>query len=230
MKKFVLFGVAVSAMIIGANVASAADPALPPSWSGFYGGINLGYARAGGQIYDYNNNYAPIAWTNATAGQNLLLGGKLGYDFDTGSNFVVGLSADLMALVGEDANCSAAGGCSNGAGGLSNLSFGINRLAALDVRAGFLMSPDNLLYVEGGLALGDVVTHHRDNREYDGSTHMMTGFNIGAGFEHKVSESASLVLDARYYDLGSINVTTVGETYGYKPTAFVASIGYNIHF
>ena len=230
MKKFVLFGVAVSAMIIGANVASAADPALPPSWSGFYGGINLGYASVGGQINDFNNNYAPSGWIDASRGQNLLLGGKLGYDFDTGSNFVVGLSADVRALLGEDANCSAAGGCSNGANGQPHLSFGVKGLAALDVRAGFLMSPDNLLYVEGGLALGDVVTHHRDNLEYDGSSHIMTGFNVGAGFEHKVSENASLVLDARYYDLGSINVTSVGETYGYKPTAFVASIGYNIHF
>ena len=230
MKKLILIGVAVSAMVLGANVASAADPSLPPSWSGFYGGLELGYASTGGQIYDYNNNYAPTAWTDATAGGSFLLGGKMGYDFDTGSNFVVGLSADVKGLLGSDANCSSAGGCDNGAKGQPHLSYGIKGLAALDARAGFLFTPENLLYVEGGLALGDVVTHHRDNSEYDGSSHVMTGWNIGVGIEHKVSQNMSLVLDGKYYNLGEIDVTSVGETYGYKPTAFVASVGFNVRF
>ena len=230
MKKSILFGIAVSAMVLGANVASAADGALPPSWSGFYGGIELGYASVGGQIYDYNNYYAPTAWTDASRGSNALLGGKIGYDFDTGGNVVIGLSANVKALLGEDANCSSAGLCSNGANGQPHLSFGVKGLASLDARAGLLISPETLFFVEGGLAFGDVVTHHRDNEEYDGSSHLMTGFDVGVGIEHKVSENVSLVLDARYYDLGAIDVTSVGETFGFKPRVFETSIGFNVHF
>ena len=229
MKKSVLFGIAVSAMVLGANVASAADAGLPPSWSGFYGGIDLGYASVGGQINDYNNNYEPTGWTDVNRGSNFLLGGKIGYDFDTGNNFVVGLSADVKASLGEDANC-AGGTCATDAAGQPHLSFGVKGLAALDARAGLLISPDTLLFVEGGLAFGDVVTHHRDNREYDGSSHMMTGFDVGAGIEHKVSENVSLVLDGRYYDFGSIDVTSNNETYGFRPRVFEASVGFNVHF
>ncbi len=231
MKKLIMLGVAVGAMVVGVNSASAADPTLPPTWSGFYGGINLGYASVGGQIADYNNNYqnstSPL---DASRGSNMLIGGKLGYDFDTGSNFIVGVSADVNALLGEDANCTSSNGCNVNASGQPKLSYGVKGLGALDARAGFLMSPETLFYVEGGLALGDVVTHHHDNNERDGSSHMMTGWNVGLGVEHKVSENVSLVLDARYYDLGSIDVTSSNETFGFKPKVFETSIGFNVHF
>ena len=228
MKKIVLFGVAVGALVLGANMAYAADPALPPSWSGFYGGVELGYASVGGQINDYNPNYQDNVNEDSSNGNNLLLGGKLGYDFDTGSNFVLGVSADVKALFGEDSECT--GDCGTDANGMSHLAFGVKGLGALDARAGFLISPSSLLYVEGGLAAGEVVTHHRDNDEYDGSSHLLTGWNVGVGFEQMVSENVSLVLNGRYYDLGKIDTNSSGEDFGYEPRIFTVSTGFNIRF
>ncbi|MDE2384935.1 MAG: hypothetical protein KGO53_09975, partial [Alphaproteobacteria bacterium] len=154
MKKFVMVGAAVGALVLGAQVAQAADAAAPHGWTGFYSGMQLGYASAGGQINDYNGYYqydnGSVGWLNSSSGNNMLLGGKVGYDFDTGSNVVLGLSADVQALLGEDAKCSSLSNCDTGANGQPHLSFGVKGLAALDARAGFVMGQDSLVYVEGG--------------------------------------------------------------------------------
>ena len=105
-------------------------------------------------------------------------------------------------------------------------------------RAGYLASPHMLLYVTGGLALGE--TRLSLNVRDEGltkrpcgpatlicsrgtSSGLSVGYAIGGGLEYKLSEGVSLKGEYLYVDLGSRSVTTVDTgVSGVGPATFKA--------
>ena len=107
--------------------APYAAVALPPSWAGFYLGVNGGYGGNSGLRFREDvffptptrrahvNPYSVITGTDTIAGG--FGGGQLGYNFQFGS-LVLGVEADLQGsnIAGSGANAifnPLAGGCCN---------------------------------------------------------------------------------------------------------------------
>jgi outer membrane immunogenic protein len=185
MKNLVLATLGVVALGVGS--ASAADmpramPAKAPAyvapmynWTGAYVGINGGYGFSG---------------TDGARGG--LIGGTIGYNWQSGGPLVWGLEADLdWTRINGSSTC----------GGLScDVS---NRwLGTARGRLGYAMGPTGtwMPYVTGGLAFGSVeksiagIGSSRDTR---------LGYALGGGLEAALSGPWTAKIEYMYVNLGS---------------------------
>src|SRR5262245_48386604 len=144
-------GVAALALVAVSLSAKAADLPRPvyrdvPSvmvyynWTGFYAGINAGYAWG---TSDWSDSLLRTLATNSPNG--FLIGGTLGYNYQTGP-FVWGLEGDIAwADVNGSVSCGLALTCET-----SNRWFGTAR-----GRLGYAFDRFQP-YITGGAAFGDV--------------------------------------------------------------------------
>lgn len=195
MKKLLLASAGLLAL--GVASASAADiprreamPAKAPAyvsqmynWTGPYVGINGGYGFSGSNGSD--------GW---------LVGGTLGYNFQSGGPLVWGLEADIdwTRIRG-----------SNAINEVSN-----NWLGTVRGRLGYAMGPSGswMPYVTGGVAFGDInnaVTGFGSARD------TKAGWALGGGIEAALSGPWTAKVEYLYVDLGN------------GPT--VAGVGSNFH-
>ncbi|OAI30142.1 hypothetical protein A1351_09550 [Methylosinus sp. R-45379] len=166
----------------------------PPLWTGFYVGLNAGYSWGStnnvevgtANLYDTfgNNGLLPFvidpgagaaalaASGNVNAQRNGFIGGgQVGYNYQFGNSFLVGLEADLQGT-GIRSENSFTGGTSwnafNVAAGPFGLSFDRSAAGTTTVttrtdwlgtvrgRLGYIWGPSFLIYATGGLAYGGV--------------------------------------------------------------------------
>jgi outer membrane immunogenic protein len=207
-------------------------PPPPTLWTGFYAGLNAGYdwgistnsQTVAGGLYD---NYAtgilgapfglPGAMSLANSGNanvnrsGFIGGGQIGYNYQWGPSFVVGLEADIQGA-GIRGNGSFTGAAADSATPLAFPPFfalGANRasiasttieahqdwLGTVDARVGYLVTPTALLYVKGGLAYGGAqasvtsVSGNNANFNFLGFAGASFG-SLGAGYG---SNSSTLV-------------------------------------
>lgn len=205
-----LSAVAIIAMFAGS--AQAADYAAPdsPSWTGGYIGVVGGYGWGDSDSSSdiLSDDIIPVVLLTVEDSidvEGFLLGGQLGYDFDLGNGFVLGVAGDMswMGLDGDD--CVEIGGCT-GAADDSYADADVNWLATLRGRAGFTTG-SLLIYGTGGLAIAEAETSITnvdglgDPTRSDSNTHL--GWVIGAGAEFKVTENMSLGAEYLHVDLGN---------------------------
>ena len=143
-----------------------------------------------------------------------LSGGLLGLDvgFNTQmNNIVFGLEGDLAL--------------SNATGNAGSYNLNMNSLGTLRARAGvaFGENDNTLAYLTGGLAVGNF---SRTGSLTGSATH--TGFVVGVGAEHKVSESVSIKAEVDYLSLGTQGYNKPGERI--KISGVTAKLGVNFHF
>ena len=162
----------VSAVVLSSAAVMAADmptkarslPAPPPAWTGFYVGLNAGYAWGNSdptQIRAVTG--APLFMTGTTQGppglspRGFIGGGQLGYNWQTGQ-WVFGAEVDFSGL---DAKADASVSPFFIGKGLNTFTWSsrYDWLFTARLRGGFLVAPNWLLYVTGGLA----VTRVRDS-------------------------------------------------------------------
>lgn len=232
MRSILLAGVTATSMFLGVTASMAADPDTPVSdWNGLYAGVSLGYANVFGEINDEGSNYANNAgFQDVDSADAFTVGAQIGYNFQISDSIVLGLEVGASGVFGEDAGCGAAG-CSDSNNGNPALSYDVTGLGSLNARAGFLITDDTLLYATGGLAVAEVTTNHWDSSQYDGTSRLFGGWNIGAGAEMRVTESASIRLEGRYYDFSSKNWTdAANEDFGADPQVLTISLGANFLF
>jgi outer membrane immunogenic protein len=198
LKKLALAIVGVFA--IGTAAANAADmpqrplpmpraPVFVPffSWSGFYLGINAGYA------------FGDTNWTNTLTGittgdfnaNGFMAGGTIGYNMQFGSA-IFGVEADFdwSGVKGAtNANCG------------PNCETRNTWFATARGRIGYAF--DRFMpYVTGGAAFGDVklqgtgITAHSDTQ---------VGWTAGVGIEYAFLNNWTAKLEYLYADLGSVN-------------------------
>ncbi|HUQ36758.1 MAG TPA: outer membrane beta-barrel protein [Aestuariivirga sp.] len=211
---------AVAAVAMFAGAAQAADMEVAPdapSWSGPYIGVVGGYGWGDTESSSdiMSDDIVPVVLLtvdNSIDVEGFLIGGQLGYDFDLGNGFVLGVAGDMSwsDLSGED--CVEIGGCT-GAASDSYADVNVNWLATIRGRAGFATG-SLLIYGTGGLAIADAETSITnvdglgDPTRSDSSTHF--GWVIGAGAEFMVTENMSLGAEYLHVDLGSEDYTFNG--------------------
>jgi outer membrane immunogenic protein len=166
MRKILL--ASVSAAVLSSSAVMAADmpvkarplPAPPPTWTGFYVGLNAGYAWGHSDIavgdlavdpFDSDQIAAPNLSPKGFIG-----GGQAGYNWQTGQ-WVVGGEIDFSGLDAKaDASVSP---FFTGKGNAFTWSTRYDWLFTARLRAGYLVAPNWLLYATGGLA----ITHVKDS-------------------------------------------------------------------
>jgi len=196
-----LLGVAVTAF---AAPAFAADvpPARPQGapvyqapppvydWSGFYLGLNGGYA------------FGRSSWSDPLAGSDSgrfdtsggLIGGQIGYNWQVGRT-VLGLESDInwAKLSGSTANGSV---CATNGGGECRTEqnwFGTTR-----GRIGYAFG-NFMPYVTGGLAYGDVKAVQANGSQRD----TKAGWTAGGGLEVGLTKSWTAKAEYLHLDLGT---------------------------
>jgi outer membrane immunogenic protein len=235
MNRSLSLGIAVVCVAASAMSAQAADlpgqsnspsyykapPEVPFSWTGFYVGINGGYA------------WGQSSWSDSVVGADSgkfntsggLVGGQLGYNWQTGP-VVLGIEtdADWMGLKG---GTSGTGGvCAADGGGQCQTRQ--SWLGTTRARIGYAF--DRWLpYITGGVAYGNVQAVQPTGT----STGTNVGWAAGAGLEYAIDHNWSAKLEYLHVDLGT--ATFMGAASGTSSltvpvTNDLARVGVNYHW
>lgn len=165
------------AALVGATQAMAAEP-----FNGPYIGAEAGWQQdklrssltTGGSTFSATDKVDSFAY-----------GAQLGYDFKVSPSFVIGAEA----MVGGDSGKIRVDGTTADAG----------RTLGLSARAGFLATPETLVYAKGGWVNGrftfdDGVNSASQNRD---------GWTLGGGVERMLTQNVSARVEYRYSDFKS---------------------------
>lgn len=191
----------------------AKAPAYVPayySWTGFYLGINGGYAWGDSDWDGFFNG------TNVDGG---LVGGTIGYNWQTGP-WVFGLEGDIdwTNLRGSFVNATCPAGCET-----RN-----NWLATVRGRLGYAF--DRFMpYVTGGLAVGDIEANPVG---FPGVNDTQVGWTVGAGVEAAIAGNWTAKIEYLYVDLGDVGCSAVacGIATNVDLRANVVRAGVNLRF
>jgi outer membrane immunogenic protein len=210
MRNFLLSTVALAAL---AGQAFAADlpsrkeapvyiaPAPVFSWTGFYGGLDIGGSWGNANLWVpgiNGNQFSHNATNNGVIG-----GGFVGYNYQV-NNFVLGLQGEFdgtgtgnSRYIGTDVF-----------GNSLQTSFNQNWIASIDGRLGYAWDR-TLLYVIGGAAWSSNSGHLTDLTNpgnYSVSvTNTRTGYDIGGGVEYAFTNNWTGRIVYRYYNFGTAN-------------------------
>jgi outer membrane immunogenic protein len=185
--KYALVG---SAFLFGAvSAASAADvyqrggglkdepyAYAPITWTGFYVGANVG-ATFGDEL-DVDTEFESFTLDIDNA---LMAGIHIGYNWQTPSNWVYGIEADLGIVNDEIEDEDVT-----------------DYLATIRGRLGYAFG-NSLIYGTAGVAF----VGYGDDLQDAGSDDTAVGFVVGGGVEHKLSNNFSLGVEGLYYNVSS---------------------------
>jgi len=227
--KWTLAGVIATAVLVQPFALRAADMQqryTPPApvyvepiftWTGFYVGLNGGYARGKADISDATSAFT----TNTETGW--LLGATAGYNYQSG-RAVWGLEGDIdyAWLKGNTSNtvgsCVGGGGCE-----IKHTLFGTAR-----GRLGYTW--DRVMpYLTGGAAFGSVkITAPTGSSE----TQSKIGWTVGGGAEYAFSHAWSVKGEYVYADIGksTCSATVCGIATDFEVKAHVFRGGLNYRF
>ena len=248
MKKLLLASVALSTI---ASAAVAADlpyrraapapafVAVPVfTWTGFYVGVNAGYAFSDDRTTTTGNNGSPAGPGTLFNTLNDIRrnsvkqerdgftgGGQIGYNYQIGS-WVLGLEADI-AYTDLQSTTTVFGSRPAGAGfAASTYRTEMDYLGTVRGRIGYAMDRV-MIYGTGGLAYGDVKNNQLFYAPGTGTgvlqfagnrSEIMTGYAVGGGVEYAIpvstfslfNSAVTVKAEALYYDLGKQSVVTPG--------------------
>lgn len=182
----------IALILASASATTLATPALAQDNEAFTGprieGI-AGYdiSKAGSDVDNDLND------EDDESIDGLLYGVGVGYDIGVGDRAILGIEAELSSSTAETDVVD---------GDLEDLGFGAeletDRDLYLGARAGYVVSPNMLLYAKGGY------TNARYNMlANDGTTELETdvdldGWRVGAGAEYALSDNSFVKLEYRY--------------------------------
>jgi len=232
MKRFILAACAGLLALAMAPPSSAAD--LPPpvykapaykaplyapvpvfSWTGFYVGINGGYAWG-------KSDWSSTTATGSTDPKGGLVGGTLGYNLQTGV-WVWGLEGDIDYSWIKGSDTTGTGLCGGAGCETKNTWLGTAR-----GRIGYAFGRW-LPYITGGGAFGNVkMTPNTGVSE----TETRFGWTVGAGVEYAFLGAWSAKLEYLYVDLdkASCSATTCGVSTDVTFKTNIVRAGLNFRF
>jgi outer membrane immunogenic protein len=260
---------ALAAMALPATAADLRLPTKAPAiatpiynWTGFYAGLNAGYTWAQDDRFNANStagpcdpasgggctapvNYSALSATAATFSQpaqnsGFIGGFQLGYNWQTSSNFVAGLEADLQGTIDNKRFVTFNSVVPSPffpafpLTQTATVGRGLDYLATFRGRVGVLAAPTLLLYGTGGLAVGGVSTSATIAQTCTGcvftnvpgtagsSSQVLVGWTAGAGGEWLFAPKWSAKLEYLYYDLGTAR-HTLPTLQGFDPALFMSS-------
>ena len=243
MKKLVAAALVAASM----NAASAADlplrsaPVIEPpppvmTWTGLYIGLNVGGVWDGSKTMTVAGlpAFAGPTWepelmtstalttgTGSAGSSGAILGGQIGYNWQIGGNFLLGLETDIGGILASRNPMRVIGAAVpqpypetifSGTNSQKSLDY----LGTVRARLGFIATPTFLLYATGGLAYGgakastavwqfDADNGVPGNAPYAGfgsTSRLRTGWTVGGGGEWMFQPNWSLKVEYLYYDLG----------------------------
>jgi outer membrane immunogenic protein len=233
--KRMLIGIAAIASLLATSALAAdlparvytkapvvADPGY--NWSGFYVGVNGGYSWGRS-----NATVVPTTPLAVNIGHDVnggLGGAQAGYNWQIDRRWVLGVEADIQGTGerGGSIDPLLAVRIGNlGITGSANSNTSFPWFATFRGRAGILVDPSLLLYVTGGLAVGEVKFDSQATltaQLFDGAnarvgapitvvgtaisdSQTRVGYTAGAGIEKKFDPHWSGKLEYLYIDLGS---------------------------
>jgi outer membrane immunogenic protein len=200
-----LLGAAAGCIALGAEAADlprrAPPPPLPPSppvftWTGFYAGLNAGYA-----FHTGSGGFADPTYGTVTGGKRsggFAGGGQIGYNyqFAPGSGVVLGFETDIQGTSFAKADAAYLGTTP-----YYSVRPGLGYLGTVRGRLGYAFGRV-LVYGTGGLAYGGgsrstYAASYSD--PLSGSDR--TGYAAGGGLEYAFTEKLSAKVDALYIHL-----------------------------
>jgi outer membrane immunogenic protein len=250
MKKHLLLGVSLVALT-AASPASAAPP-TPFNWTGWYGGVNVGYSWGKAAV-----NYTDPAFsccgtglpTSFSGSANLdgIIGGfQTGYNWQVNNSWVFGIEADI-----QDSGQKGSKYFSNSYSGDCEGICTINQYQTVKLewfgtvrgRFGVLVNPTLWLYGTGGLAYGNInvtggVTDLGCSPACSwsyGSSTTKAGWTVGAGIEGLVPgiDNWTWKVEYLYIDFGTVSgsgfETDFGSTFTWstRVTDNIFRFGFN---
>jgi outer membrane immunogenic protein len=248
--------IAIAAIALIATPAFAADmavkapPAAPapvPSWTGFYGGIQFGGAWSD-EAVNYSPNDAPAAEVLSGINQIPVANGyripqsgpvggfEAGYNWQAGSNWLVGLEADFSwaGVSGTASGTTLFAGPPSPTTQTTTAQQSTDWYGTVRGRAGWLATPNLLLFGTGGFAYGRVdgsANYRFDPAGFQfiinlsgvgvscfsgapcfagSSSEIRTGWTAGGGAEWLLDQHWSAKVEYQFVDLGSETVRITG--------------------
>ncbi len=221
----------------GRPMPSAPAPLAPAySWTGFYIGGNGGFG--GDQFsYPFTIGAIPALGLGATTGTSTLKssgffgGGQAGFNWQVTPAWVLGFETDFQA---SDIQSTATTTTNTFTGSLGTK---LDWFGTARGRAGFLVTPQFMLYGTGGWAYGH--TTSSANAAAFGlaaiasSGHNKSGWTAGGGLEYAVTPWLSVKTEYLYLDLGTDIIasgTAAGVPFSLseKTTAHTVKVGVNV--
>jgi opacity protein-like surface antigen len=211
----------------------AGDSAPPRSpWTGAHLGLNAGFTTSG----DANTNFLVAGtgggYITALAGGGLpsdvpltskgFIGGfQMGYDRVFYDRYLLGIEGDLQGIASGTANWAQWAG--SPATYVQN-SRSLPYLGTARGRAGYLVTPDVLVYGTYGLAYGETDLHATyfspklspslyQGGSWLGYNDMRLGWTAGGGVEWMFLPKWSVKAEYLYYNLGLVNTANIGALY-----------------
>jgi outer membrane immunogenic protein len=205
MKNQLLVCVTLGAFLAASSHAMSADVETTPEtydWSGLYVGVYGGYTNYNSTILGVENSF-----------DGFDIGGIIGGNYQM-DQFVFGLEGDIGYT---DASGTFAAPIAH------TQETGLNY--AIRARAGYAID-SSLLFIQGGAAWTEY------NASAGGASILddtVMGFQIGAGFEHAVSQNLTLRFDGLYTDYEQTDNISLAAA-GFDSDNFTARIGVNYKF
>jgi len=216
-----------AALLTGATLSSAADlsvrrtvtrpaeimtPVPAWSWTGFYGGANVGYAWSSGSDPAFTSNMSGV-----------IGGGQLGYNWQTGM-FVIGIESDFQ---GSDQHRT-------DTGTLGGAAYTVDRripwFATLRGRAGITTGPV-LFYVTGGGAwMNYQLSSTTAGMPTVSDNATTTAWTVGGGAEWMFAPRWSAKLEYLFLDGRDRSVVLNGNTFTGRARDNIVRVGVNYHF
>ncbi len=207
---------ASAALIAFSSVSFAADlgykkPAPAPyvavipafTWTGFYVGLNAGYAFSNSENITHPGNaaYTALGIPTFKASRDGFIGGaQAGYNYQM-NQFVVGLETDIQYTDLKKTGVDIFG---------DRARVETNYLGTVRGRLGFVPMDRALLYVTGGLAYGDTKLSSSVTG-FPGLTgskrETSAGWTLGGGVEYAITNNITAKVEYLYYDLGDTRLS-----------------------
>ena len=212
-----------------AAVAPAPVFVAAPTWTGFYVGLNAGYAFDASTSANtigtagFLTLVPGVAPSSLSVGNDGFVGGaQIGYNWQAGS-IVFGVETDIQYIDASGGSSFTGAALTPIPGTLVNSTLTtradskLDYLGTLRGRIGFAFG-SGLIYATGGLAYGgakltgSVVADALPVAAWSGSSSSTAvGWTLGGGFEYMLNRNFSLKAEYLYYDLGDQTVTALGN-------------------
>lgn len=193
---------AADVIVPEAPVAPAVPIATPFNWGGAYVGGQVGYGW-GSSKFSARSEEEKAA-LNGISSNGFLGGIYAGYNFDTGTNLILGVDGDFTGSAIKRAG-------STGGDEPTGFKTQLQWSGAARARVGYAL--DRFMpYIAGGAAFGNI----KDGAHFQGEkvvsqSKIQTGWTIGGGADYAVTDNVIMRLEYRYTDFGKRNFN-VGDT------------------
>lgn len=200
---------------------TVADYVAPISWTGFYVGALGGYQFSNSELNydsDYFDDGEAVAGMGATVdglGADGLFGEvQIGFDKHLGGRYLVGVLAGVN-LNDAEHSIDVSGYAGDESGSANVLSFNQEWGGILGARAGFLTSPNTMVYVAGGWAFGELSdVESQGEKVFDKQENELNGWFGEVGLETRVADGVFFTVAGRYTDYSAITLASEKSEYG----------------